>query len=135
MLSLVNYCFDTDILIDFTDGEAKTVKKVRDLLGYATLSTTTLTLCELYRGVYLKKDYENESKKVDIIKNNFIIFTLDENSAKIFGIKNKELSNVGKPTQEIDLIIASICIHNNLILVTKNKKHFENIPELKAEFW
>lgn len=135
MLSLVNYCLDTDVLIDFMDGEAETVKKVKDLLNYATLSTTTLTLCELYRGVYLKKDSENESKRVDIVKNNFIIFTLDENSAKVFGIKNKELSIIGKLTQEIDLIIASICIHNNLILITKNKKHFENIPELKVEFW
>ncbi len=132
---MVNYCFDTDILIDFMNGEPETIKKIRDLLSYATLSTTTLTLCELYRGVYLNKDNENEVKKVDVIKNNFIIFTLDQNSSKTFGIKNKELAVIGKLTQEMDLIIASICIYNNLILITRNKKHFENISELKAEFW
>jgi len=132
---LANYCFDTDVLVDFMDGEPETVRKIRDLLSNVTLSTTTLTLCELYRGVYLNKDYENESKKVDIIKNNFIIFTLDENSSKTFGIKNKELLTVGKLTQEIDLIIASICICNNLILITRNKKHFKNISELNVEFW
>ena len=34
-----------------------------------------------------------------------------------------------------DLMISSIAISKDLILVTRNKKHFENIPGLKLEQW
>ena len=66
---------------------------------------------------------------------NVVLTTLDKKSSKIFGIKNKELSNRGRVTEILDLIIASICISNNLILITRNKKHFENIPGLEFKVW
>jgi predicted nucleic acid-binding protein len=42
---------------------------------------------------------------------------------------------MGKQTQEFDLMIASIAKENNLIVITRNKKHFEDIPDLKVEEW
>jgi tRNA(fMet)-specific endonuclease VapC len=35
----------------------------------------------------------------------------------------------------MDMLIASICLANNLILVTNNKKEFKRITELKVENW
>ena len=37
-------------------------------------------------------------------------------------------------TEESDLMIASIAKANGLVLVTRNKKHFENI-DIKIEVW
>ena len=43
----------------------------------------------------------------------------------------KELKAEGKVIEIRDLFIASIAIANNCTLATLNKKHFENIKELK----
>jgi predicted nucleic acid-binding protein len=35
----------------------------------------------------------------------------------------------------MDALIAATAIANNAILVTMNKKHFENIEDLNVEIW
>jgi predicted nucleic acid-binding protein len=37
--------------------------------------------------------------------------------------------------EDADLLIAAYCIHNDLILVTNNVKHFINIEELNIVNW
>ena len=37
--------------------------------------------------------------------------------------------------EDFDLMIASICLANDLILITNNTKHFDRIKELKIENW
>ena len=64
-----------------------------------------------------------------------IILGFDKESRRVFGELYNNLVKKGKMTQETDLMIAAICIRNNVVLITSNKKHFENISELKVEFW
>ena len=59
----------------------------------------------------------------------------DANSCELYGKQYSQLKKIGKLTQDFDLLIAAICISNNKILITKNKKHFENIKGLKVEEW
>jgi len=132
---LIRYCLDSDVIIDFIRGKKIIIDKIRNILEDSIPFITTITLCELFKGAYLTKNSENEVKKFDTLTNNLLIVTLDKNSSKIFGIKNKELLDKGKQTEIPDLMIASICIANDLVLATRNKKHFENISELKTEFW
>jgi len=35
--------------------------------------------------------------------------------------------------EDFDLMIASICLANDLTLITNKLKHFKNIPDLKVE--
>jgi tRNA(fMet)-specific endonuclease VapC len=64
-----------------------------------------------------------------------ICYDFDKKAATIFGkIKNTN-KITGKTIEDMDVMVASICIANDLILVTNNTKHFEHIIELKIEDW
>ncbi|MEK6906906.1 MAG: type II toxin-antitoxin system VapC family toxin [Nanoarchaeota archaeon] len=132
---MIKYCLDSDVIIDFLHGEKAIVEKIKNLLEDSIPFITSITLCELFRGAYLTKNPEIEIKKIDTLMDNMLAATLDRESSKVFGRKNKELSDKGKQTEIPDLMIASICIANDLVLVTRNKKHFENILGLKFEVW
>jgi tRNA(fMet)-specific endonuclease VapC len=42
---------------------------------------------------------------------------------------------MGKPTGEIDAMIAAVARSRGDIVVTDNTRHFENIPGLELENW
>ncbi len=45
------------------------------------------------------------------------------------------LNRMGRPVDDFDLLIGSTAIVHNLILVTRNTRHFENISGLRLENW
>ncbi|WP_242457160.1 hypothetical protein [Treponema zioleckii] len=42
---------------------------------------------------------------------------------------------IGRPSDDMDLLIAATAISNDLILVTHNTKHFEHIQNIKLQDW
>ena len=42
---------------------------------------------------------------------------------------------LGKPTGEMDALIAATAMAHKAVLITGNRKHFENIEGLKVEVW
>ena len=59
----------------------------------------------------------------------------DIECARIFGTIKSKLRNIGKPTGEVDALIAATAMAREGTLVTSNKRHFENIEGLKIEVW
>ena len=134
---MVKYCLDTDVIIDFFRGNNFAVDKIQKLSEANELFFTSISLCEIFRGTYLySKDEEQETelREIDSFLQNVKILTLDIYSCKEFGKIFDDLRKKGKMTQESDLMIASIAKSNNAIIVTRNKKHFENIG-VKIESW
>ena len=127
------YCLDSAIVIDYLKGDKPT--KFRLDNTFSKIFITNITLCELFNGAYLSNDVEKNLSLVNSLFDYFYILELDNNAARIYGIKYSELKSMGKLTQDFDLLIAAICVSNNMVLVTKNKKHFENIKGLKVEEW
>jgi len=52
---------------------------------------------------------------------------------KRYGELYNILRSKGKMPEVPDMMIAALCLKHNVILITSNKKHFENIPGLKIE--
>jgi len=52
-----------------------------------------------------------------------------------FGKIQGELRQIGKPTGELDALIASVVRSRNDTLITNNTKDFINIPNLKLDNW
>ena len=69
------------------------------------------------------------------ISSEYICYDFDKKSTVEFGRIKSYLKNIGKSMDDMDLTIASICLANDLILVTNNTKHFQNISSLKIENW
>ena len=131
---MIRYCLDSDVIIDFMRGDKGIADKIKNRLENS-FSITAITLCELFKGAYGAKNPEHEIKKIEALMDNTLTVTLDEHSSRIFGMKSRELVQKGKISGIPDIMIASICIARDLTLITRNKKHFEDIPGLQVEFW
>ncbi len=74
---------------------------------------------------------ERLNRLLEIIR----VVPFDIECAKAFGTIKSRLRSISRPTGEMDALIAATAIANNAILVTMNKKHFENIEDLNVEIW
>ena len=63
------------------------------------------------------------------------LVAFDRASADSYSHIRLALRRRGRPTGEMDLLIASIAMANNAILVTNNTKHFKQIDNLILEDW
>ena len=124
------YCLDTDIIIEYFKGNAA-IKSHIDKLDKSSLNITPLTLCELYRGAFLSQNFEKNVVAINKLLAWVNILDFDTFSCELYGKIYAELKKSGNIIQDSDMMIAAICKTNNKILITRNKKHFENIKDLK----
>lgn len=65
----------------------------------------------------------------------FPVVSYDKKSASVHGKMRASSRSKGKIRPFVDSQIASVAIANDMILVTRNVKDFENIEGLKLENW
>ncbi len=128
------YCLDSSIMVPVLRGD-RDLKRKLDSIKSEDVSFTTITLCELFKGAYKSSKKEEAIRLLYEILRNYRVLTLNIKSSEFFGADYTELERRGMLTQILDLMIASIAKENDLVLVTRDKKHFENIPDLKLEEW
>ena len=63
------------------------------------------------------------------------VIPFDLDCTMVFGTIKSKLRSMGKPTGEVDALIAATAMAHKAVLVTANIKHFENIEGLKIETW
>ncbi len=114
------YLLDTNIRIAILKGNLTVVSHFR--LKYQESYLSTLVLGELYKGVYCSTQLE---RNLDTL----------QQAAIEFGKIQSELRKIGKPTGQLDALIASVARSRQDILVTDNTRHFENISNLVIENW
>ncbi|HEY8751130.1 MAG TPA: type II toxin-antitoxin system VapC family toxin [Tepidisphaeraceae bacterium] len=130
---------DTTVLIDLLRSPRNTnhVRAARKIIALqaagAALLTTRINIAELFVGVELSNDPVREEARVQSILNKFGILELDELVARRFGTIAASLQRRGQPSGDLDALIAAIALVNGQSLVTRNPKHFEQIPGLLVE--
>lgn len=115
----------------------KPISVYNNLLKYnaGEISISSITLAELYYGVQKSsKKYENQNALIEFIKP-FEIVNFDFNASIVYGEIRSNLERKGKVIGNMDLLISSIAISNDLTLITNNMKEFERIDNLKFENW
>ena len=128
-------CLDTSFLIDIIKGKPLN-KELNSLLDERwTLTIASPTILELFKGIYLNKNLKyssnEERDRINEILLSITILDLDKESAIMAGKIEADLINHGKEIDIVDVMIGAICIKNNETIITRNKKHFEKIPNLK----
>ncbi|MCC5627312.1 type II toxin-antitoxin system VapC family toxin [Nostoc sphaeroides CHAB 2801] len=127
------YLLDTNICIALLKENPQAVKKFNRYFSQCYLST--IIVAELYKGVYysqqMSKNLENLQQFTELLP----IEPFDLEAATEFGKIQSELKNIGKPTGELDALIAAVARSRNDILVTNNIKDFSNIDNLQLENW
>lgn len=116
---------DTDLLIDFLRGRAPGASVVRSLIEERKLRLTTISGFELRVGT----DFLDRR---DLIMRMFRSRTLplDLRSALIGGEVAATLRARGEPIGFADCLQAGICLRYDVLLATRNRKHFSRIDGL-----
>ena len=124
---------DTNVVIAFFNGSKAVLERVHSEIDRIALST--LVVAELDYGAKASQKAEENLEKlyrfVDIVR----VVPFDLECAKIFGTIKSKLRKMGKPTGEVDALIVATAMSNKAVLVTGNRKHFENIKGVKVEVW
>ena len=100
-----------------------------------TLSTTVISLCELYAGAYGSREPQKELLKVQELLSHFTVLNLDAEGAQRYGELVNEAKVRREPIGDFDLIVASIALNHAQAIVTRNIKHFSRVPGLIVEEW
>ncbi len=120
MEKIKKICIDTDVLIDI--AKRKLVRYVSKELG---IFITFITLYEYLRGLaYLGRDIK--ASKEELESKFSILWPSNEALLKLSEIY-QELRRRGKLIPDPDLLIASLCIANNIPLSTYNVKHYSRL--------
>ncbi len=133
---MTGYCFDTDIL-SATIRPAPPLHLIRRLATVPPQEqfTTSITVGELIYGAY-RVGREDLSRRVEqVVRRAQTVLSFDTSAARAFGVLKATLERRGTPLVEPDLRIASIALSRGLILVTRNVRHFQRVPELTIENW
>lgn len=129
------YCLDTNIVIDIFRGNEKIREKLKSLIKLnKPIFITTINLFELYKGAYLSSKSQEALRLIEDFIDSIGILEANKMSCEEFGKEYARLRKIGKLTNEIDLMIASIAKANNCTIITKNRKDFENI-NIDIEVW
>lgn len=100
-------------------------------LAHEGLAISIITYGEILEGVYYgnataqsERDFRAFLRWVDRLPLNEVIF---ERSARERG----QLRQRGRLIGDLDLLIASTALEHDLVLVTRNRRPFERIPDLR----
>ncbi len=131
-------CLDTTVLIDLagnkTTHRAKALAKIEEISRRKeALFTTRFNLAELYVGAARSSKQAKEEKIIQDLLGFMQVLEFDDRAARFFGEITAYLQVQGKPSGDMDVLIAAVCLAGGQSLVTRNIRHYENIPNLVVE--
>ena len=128
-------CLETDFLVDLLRKKPDAIKKLEQLTKEnAELTVTPITLTELFNGAFLHAQIE----KIDLVEEicfSLKILSYDFLASKKAGELLARLEKQGEKIGDFDTITAGIAVRYGEKIITKNRKHFKKIKELKIESW
>ncbi len=130
----MKYLLDTNIISEFVSKKPN--QKVLDYvnsLDENDVYLSVITIGEIRFGIE-KLDKEHQSKKIKILldwlDNDLMqrfegrIVDIDKQTMLKWGEINGQLQKMGRPMPIMDSLIASSCLANGFVLITRNTKDF-----------
>ncbi|PIP42476.1 VapC toxin family PIN domain ribonuclease [Candidatus Desantisbacteria bacterium CG_4_9_14_3_um_filter_40_11] len=126
---------DTDILSLFFRNHHNVVLNFKNYLTlYEKINLSIITYYEILSGLKHKDALKQLDSFLEFARHN-VILPLTEETIIIPSDLYANLRKVGKPIDDIDILIAGGALSNNLVLVTNNEGHFKNIEGLEIQNW
>lgn len=127
------YLLDTDTCIFALRGDLKVLSKLQEL-PVASWGISSLTAFELERGV-VRITRPDVAHQTSTFINLAQVLPFGRAEAKEAATVEHRLQVNGTPTSVVDVLLAAHALTLGLTLVTKNTKHFKDVPKLKLENW
>ena len=124
---------DTNTVIAYFNGDTQVAARLKLLLPEVAISS--LVLAELLYGARASARATENLERVRQFLAIVPVVDFDESSAEAYSQIRLALRRKGRPTGEVDALIASVAVAHGATLVTHNTKHFEQIEGLALEDW
>jgi predicted nucleic acid-binding protein len=124
---------DTNVVVAFLNGDKSVLKRIKGEVDKIVLST--LVIAELDYGAKASQRAKENLGNLYRVFDIWQIIPFDVECAKVFGTIKSKLRSLGRPTGEMDGLIAATAMAHKATLVIADKKHFENIEGLRFEVW
>ncbi len=128
------FLLDTDTIIFSLKGHPAVNDHLRRHVN-DPMKISVISFMELYYGAYKSQQVTSNLAKLKTLEQSFEMIPLGGESAEIFGRLKSQLEKNGTKLDDFDLGIASCALAHNLILVTRNLKHFQRIEGLHLVDW
>jgi tRNA(fMet)-specific endonuclease VapC len=94
------------------------------------LSTTRFNAAELYTGAEAASDPPDEFERISAFLGGLRVLEFDDPAARVFGQIMDHLRRIGRPTGDMDALIASVALAHRESVITRNARHFADVPGL-----
>jgi tRNA(fMet)-specific endonuclease VapC len=126
-----SYLLDTDWIVDILNGQEKAIYTVFELAP-AGLAVSIITYGELYEGAAFAHDPAPALAGLRSFLKGKVILPLTQPIIERFAhIRDSLPRPVRQQIGDLDILIAATCLEHNLMLLTRNRKDFQQIPNLK----
>ncbi len=129
----MNFLLDTNICSAYLKGDGRVFSRMIQHTG--GLAVSTIVVAELYSWVFRANTRADRLRGLTDLLTELRLLPVDHAVARKFGEIRAGLLDQGRPTPEIDLLIASTAIVHDLTLATHNIQDFAHVPGLRIEDW
>jgi len=130
----MKFLLDTDTLIYFLKGHKNIVAQITEIPPI-NIVTSIINHAELLSGAYNSLQKKQNLVKIKLFLEKIEVVPFCKKSSIIFAEQKSLLKRKGNIIADLDLMIASIALSQNMTLVTNNVKHFNRIKKLEIINW
>lgn len=126
----MSHLVDSDYLIDAFAG-VPTALRTLDRLGDEGAAVSIVSHGELFEGAFGAPDPAARLRRIRGLLDGFATLPLTDPIMEAFGRTRATLRRQGQLIPDMDLLIAATALTHDLILVTRNLRHFARIEGLR----
>ncbi len=126
---------DTNICIYIIKNKPQNVREKLKEFDVGDLVLSSITVSELYYGVYKSEYMEKNLLALEHFLKPFDILEYDIKASVAYGKIRADLEKRGQIIGGLDMMIAAHALSCNMTLVTNNTKEFKRVKELKLDNW
>lgn len=124
-----------DLLRERSRGAVGPARRLLDDLAGEPLALSIFVLCELEAGVARVRQPSRERERIRVVCEGIDVVLPGPRLPSAFGSLMATVLARGRTIAPFDALIAATAIVDDAILVTRNRKHFENIPGLELRWY
>ena len=126
----MSYLVDSDYVADWLKGRPDAVRLLTTLRTDG-LAISVITYGEIYEGVYYGRDPAAAERGFRQFLRAVTVLPTTRTIMRRFARLRGDLRALGQLIGDMDLLIAATALAADLTLVTRNRRHFARIPDLR----
>lgn len=130
----MKYLLDTNVCTQAVMGEPSVFNRL-ERLELEDWAISSIVFAELQFGLEKGQLRPTSAEGLERFLAFAPVANFDRSAAAKAAWVRAELERLGKPAGAIDQLIAGQALDLGVTLVTRNTRHFKDVPELKLESW